>query len=314
MHPLRRTAAPSRGFTLVELLVVIVIIAMLMAMVLPAVNSAREAGRRTTCINNQFQQAFALIRFNDSKRYVPGWRNAMVTASGTMFFSWPFMILPNLEQTATQNAVLGGATPFAISIFACPSSPADNPAAPTLAYAGGAGAASNAATTRATGVMLDTAGTNGRVSMDDVASNDGTAMTLILSEKCLSGTNAYFQATWDVRPTGSNSFAFTNGASSWAAFPSGPIPAFGLSGGVVPTKVINSGSLTPLLSQPSSNHANGVVAAFCDGHTQFLKDSLQAQVYAQLMSWNHSACITAAGTYLNWTSGGTYVLKEADFQ
>ncbi len=84
----------TRGFTLVELLVVITIIGMLVSLLLPAVQSAREAGRRNTCANNMKQTGLALINFESSKRSFPGYANVVNNKRA----SWVIPILPYMEQ------------------------------------------------------------------------------------------------------------------------------------------------------------------------------------------------------------------------
>lgn len=67
MYGIRRMVAPA-GFTLVELLVVVAIIGVLVGMLLPAVQSARAAGRRTQCASNMRQVGMAIVAFSDAHR------------------------------------------------------------------------------------------------------------------------------------------------------------------------------------------------------------------------------------------------------
>jgi prepilin-type N-terminal cleavage/methylation domain-containing protein/prepilin-type processing-associated H-X9-DG protein len=129
-----------RGFTLVELLVVIAIIGILVALLLPAIQAAREAARRSQCSNNLKQMGLALHGYHDARKGFPIGVAGGATSRPEEGFGWAVALLPNLEEqslfdrikpdwkpapcrrsfTATGKIIAGGET--VVDVFRCPTS------------------------------------------------------------------------------------------------------------------------------------------------------------------------------------------------
>ena len=89
----------QRGFTLVELLVVIAIIGILVSLLLPAVQSAREAGRRAQCSNNLKQIGLGLHNYEGTFKTLPYGNNYGAGSTPRAAPSWSALVLPQIEQT-----------------------------------------------------------------------------------------------------------------------------------------------------------------------------------------------------------------------
>ena len=123
--------SPQHGFTLVELLVVIAIIGILVALLLPAVQAARESARRTQCLNQLKQWGTAMHLFHDAKRNLPvGSRNN--PRQTWVMFLWPYIEEMNLdslneikthfyEPPGTIGGTLDGLCGQYVSLYYCPS-------------------------------------------------------------------------------------------------------------------------------------------------------------------------------------------------
>jgi prepilin-type N-terminal cleavage/methylation domain-containing protein/prepilin-type processing-associated H-X9-DG protein len=302
-----KTNRQPQGFTLVELLVVIAIIATLLGLLLPAVQAAREAARRNTCSNNLSQLTKAMIAFEGKRQYIPGWRNKVLwtsgTNSGTNTPPWSVMILPEIERRDVFSLVETTDTPgtaaVQLELYNCPTSPSTG--GPSIAYAGNCGypyitMSSTVTPNKGDGIMFDNAGSSlVRIGLDYVSAGDGCATTLAFSEKSgpaitsfpswTGGTVA--SPTWDVAN-------WTTQTVTGMSYSSATEPLGFILSGTTSTKVINvSGTASPSLyfptSFPSSNHAGGVMASFCDGHVKFIPDSVTAAVLSQLMTSRGSA-------------------------
>ena len=101
---------PRRAFTLVELLVVIAIIGVLVALLLPAIQAAREAARRMNCQSNMKNLALACINYESSKKTLPPASQAVITGNGKTWnpytgnqMSWIVHILPYIELQAIHS-------------------------------------------------------------------------------------------------------------------------------------------------------------------------------------------------------------------
>ncbi len=292
-----------RAFTLVELLVVIAIIGVLVGLLLPAVQSAREAARRMQCGNNLKQIGLALHNYHDSYKKFPSGRTSMVSQI-YLGHTTSTMLLPYLEQGNLQNQMNLGltfnvrpnydcASLVKLSMFLCPTNPetdgvnwtgATNPCAGSVAnedsarthYAGVADSLTHGRRSASLPggnlslVMPDGDGMffhNSAVKFGDIT--DGTSNTLAFGEIVGQGPGTFHCCAWHAYSDGFGMINGLNAPFRSTASRRPPFTALNMWGGSAFTGF-------------ASYHPGGVHFVRADGSVTFISQSI-AQLTLQAL-------------------------------
>lgn len=281
------------GFTLIELLVVIAIIAVLIALLLPAVQQAREAARRASCVNNLKQIGLALQNYHDSKNVFPPGYVSNYDTSGTDTgpgWGWGAMILSELDQGTIRTTISFenpienplNATPRAavVPTWLCPS---DNVQSTWTAVTRDSlgnplTTICSVASSNYIGVFgvaepgVDGDGVffrNSRIGIRDIT--DGSSQTILVGERsqkwCVASWVGAVTGAQLFPPTGSPAVPLVENASSMILGHTfeGPPNAVGLECNCF-----------------SSLHTGGANFVFADGHVQFLATSMDKGTFKAL--------------------------------
>jgi prepilin-type N-terminal cleavage/methylation domain-containing protein/prepilin-type processing-associated H-X9-DG protein len=273
------------GFTLVELLVAIAIMGVMVALLLPAVQFARESARRTKCANNLRQQVVGMHNFEDVHKHFPSAYETTGTIPGVQGvpgWGWGARILPFLEQQNLYDAARVETTRFGngnnpvqpdsitttkLSIYRCPSDPSadKNPlrllhaTSNYRAVAGPVSLADFAVDHDYGGVMYQ----NSRTRLARVT--DGTSQTVLVGECILDERTDKRAALW-AGMTGTRSMPPAAAMTVWVSD-----VMWGLDDDA---SNING----PAPQAFSSRHPGGAVFALCDGSVRFVSDSGEKSV------------------------------------
>jgi prepilin-type N-terminal cleavage/methylation domain-containing protein len=286
----RNSARRSRcGFTLIELLVVIAIIAILIALLLPAVQQAREAARRSSCKNNLMQLSLALLNFDMQYEHLP---SGTINEAGPIrsepignHASWIVQILPHIDQMAAyqqydssvgvydpKNAKVRALT---ISVLNCPSSPA--PSVSTTAAGAMVGQTTYAGCYHDSEVPIDVNNNgvlflNSKIRFEDVT--DGVSNTIFIGEKFADATSLGWMS--GTRATLRNSTSINMNRPAGFGGPP-PIP-------VTPPEGEPGQAQNPLLQVGGfgSYHTGGCHFALGDGSVRFISENIAPAILMQL--------------------------------
>ena len=346
-RPMRPTGCLRRGFTLVELLVVITIIAMLVGLLIPAVQAARNAARKSQCMNNQRNLGLAVINYATTKeKFPPAFSvQPVVGAPATRTaVGWVPPILPNIEQNelyrAFQNNTWTTIPTAQVEVLTCPMGNQSSSPAP-LSYVVNAGAQDQTTSAmfpadfQENGVFFDEFSpkfsplpTKPRATpptdLAYLSNHDGTKNTIMLSENL--DARDWIQLRPGPPGLTDPLQLDTTGRSWWNTITwqqpgTGAMygPDWGVAvapTGTVLNKPSTSAALTDFaLGRPYSNHSGGFMVTFCDGHTQFVSEDIQYRVYCLLMSpdsanvkYTRNGTLGAPVTFPNgWKSAGNLI-------
>ncbi|MEQ8211641.1 MAG: DUF1559 domain-containing protein [Lacipirellulaceae bacterium] len=295
-----RVPTTRKAFTLVELLVVVAIISLLIGLLLPAVQAAREASRRSKCQNNLKQQALALNSYHAQSQHFPAGARQH-EREGSISISWHVAVLPMLEQTDLYDRIDpqpdGGAAFFARTVipevFICPSGNERSFGSLTVQpsnYAGVAGSGESRVEwtldERINGHVF-TDGTlylGSEVTTGDIT--DGTSNTLALGER-----NAYnaaedwtYGGTWHAKGASPTPTRIQVGAAKHMVWPINTVEnrrAFYIRDFSVPAEdrlVLNND--LPF----GSNHPGGASFALADGSVHFFSEDTDLSTLKRMAS------------------------------
>ena len=301
------TSRPSRAFTLIELLVVIAIIGVLVALLLPAVQAAREAARRTQCVNNLKQIGLALHNYESTHQSLPPGYVSNFDTQGTDLgpgWGWAAMLLPQMEQTTTFAAinfsrnveVPANLTARLINMghFLCPSDRVA-PSWPAVDRDTLTGAARREICRVAPANYVGMNGTsepgpdgegvlfrNSRVAFRDIT--DGLSQTITVGER----SHLLGVATWSGAVTGALLYDDDGDKIGSTDLETGPGMILGHAG-----EGNGPGSNRSEPNQFYSLHAgHGVNFLFADGHVTYLKSTMNYKAYLGLATRSGGEVIT----------------------